>query len=290
MSKDGAIEQGESGERLFNLRVVPWWTDGCSTFLDNIFKWLPQIAKRPLTVLEFGGGNSTFYLLKKGLKVVTVESEDAYIDFVCGIAERIGYRAIQAKADDFSASLFSSFDLIAVKAGSIADTSGVLGRLAWDFVVNDGVSRREVLQQIHRQNIPTVLILDNVEYCANWGRLDRSSAKPDLIRAYRAMLRDPNWRGVLFEQPEGRDGRGGGDKTGWESPHRWVSSVLWPAGHLFAKLMVTHLGMPLVNELGIEDADVETLKDRCPFDWKRMQWLRPAFPAELDLKLDRGYD
>lgn len=53
---------------------------------------------------------------------------------------------------------------------------------------------------------------------------------------------------------------------------------------------MTHLGMPLVNELGIEDADVETLKDRCPFDWQRMQWLRPAFPAELDLKLDRGYD
>lgn len=231
MSKDGAIEQGESGERLFNLRVVPWWTDGCSTFLDNIFKWLPQIAKRPLTVLEFGGGNSTFYLLKKGLKVVTVESEDAYIDFVCGIAERIGYRAIQAKADDFSASLFSSFDLIAVKAGSIADTSGVLGRLAWDFVVNDGVSRREVLQQIHRQNIPTVLILDNVEYCANWGRLDRSSAKPDLIRAYRAMLRDPNWRGVLFEQPEGRDGRGGGrqDWLGVAASLGFVGAVAgWP--------------------------------------------------------------
>jgi hypothetical protein len=47
----------------FPLRVIPWFTDGCSTFLQNLFKWLPKLVGERLLVLEFGGGNSTFFFL-----------------------------------------------------------------------------------------------------------------------------------------------------------------------------------------------------------------------------------
>jgi len=74
----------------FTLRAVPWWTDGCSTFLSNLFKWLPDISKRRLLALEFGGGNSTFYMLGKNVKVITVESDDSYIKFLIKISQEVG--------------------------------------------------------------------------------------------------------------------------------------------------------------------------------------------------------
>ena len=34
-SGDSTVSEHES---VFNIRVVPWWTDQCSDFLNNIFK------------------------------------------------------------------------------------------------------------------------------------------------------------------------------------------------------------------------------------------------------------
>ncbi len=274
----------------FNLRVVPWWTDGCSNFLSNVFKWLPTIINRKLLALEFGGGNSTFYLLGKGIKLVTVESDDGYINFLMAVSESIGFRCKIIELDNLDRTTIDNNDLLIIKSDNISNMGNILGLFAWDIIVNDGISRREILEQIRENLIHTIVILDNVEYSANWGRLDRGSAKPDLIKAYRSILRDKDWSHVIFEQPEGRDGRGAADKTGWEAPHRWASAVLWPSNHLLAKLMVSNIGMPIVNEHGVDDADIETLGERCPFDWDKMEWLKPHFPPELDLKLDRNYD
>ncbi|MCX8498867.1 MAG: hypothetical protein ORN25_05830, partial [Caulobacteraceae bacterium] len=177
-----------------------------------------------------------------------------------------------------------------IKADNVSELGNIIIDYNWDIIVNDGISRREVLEEIHSKSVNAIVILDNVEYSANWGRLDRGSAKPDLIKAYRSILRDKDWAHMIFEQPEGRDGRGAADKTGWESPHRWASAVLWPSDHLLAKLMVSNIGMPIVNELGVDDGDTETLTDRCPFDWEKMEWLKPHFPPELDLKLKRSYE
>lgn len=275
----------------FKFRIVPWWTDGCSTFLNNLFKWLPATRPHALTALEFGSGNSTLYLLTKGVRVVTVESDDAYVSLVCSIARNAGYQATAVDVQDFSQSLLADFHLVAIKASSLAETNGILTSNHWDIVVNDGISRREVLAKIHQSSLNSIVILDNVEYCANWGQLDRSSAKPELVKVYRAILRDKNWKSHIFEQPEGRADRGGApDKAGWESPHRWASAVLWPERHFLTPLMVTTSGLPMVNPQGADDADVETLEERCPFDWSQMKWLKPPFPSELDLKLHRNFD
>lgn len=275
---------------IFRMRIVPWWTDACSTFLGNVFKWLPTYLSRTPVALEFGGGNSTLYLLARGSKVVTIESDESYIKFIHQSAASSGYKSICILAGEFNSMLLESHHLVIIKTASYGDVAKLIPDHQWDFIVNDGIARREVLESIHSNGTNSIIILDNVEYCANWGRLDRTSAKPDLTKVYRGILRDSNWRHYIFEQPEGRDGRGSPDKTGWESPHRWASAVLWPASHIFNRFMITNIGLPVVNDMGLDDADTETLKDRCPFDWTEMRWLKAPFPPEMDLKLFRNYD
>jgi len=284
-------ESTANGEtNAFRLRVIPWWTDDCSTFLNNLFKWYPTSLNRKMTVLEFGGGNSTFYLLSKKCKIVTVEGDVRYIDFLVNTAKQLGCSACAADAASLDAELLRDYDLVVVKASTFSEVSALVRDHAWDIIVNDGISRREVLEHVHRNAVDSIIILDNVEYCANWGRLDRSSGKPDLIRVYRSILRDPSWRHYVFEQAEGRDGRGSPDKTGWEAPHRWASAVLWPQAHLLSRCIVSNVGLPLLNELGADDSDLDTVSARCPFDWDKMQWVAEPFPAALDLKLPRGFD
>jgi hypothetical protein len=291
MTQGRQPENTDSDEsNAFRLRVVPWWTDDCSTFLNNVFKWLPRPSNRQFTVLEFGGGNSTFYLLSKKCKVVTVESDDGYIELLLNMARQMSFAACTVSAASLNGDIISENDLIILKATSFSESGSVIDDYAWDFIVNDGVSRREILKHIQHNAINSIIILDNAEYCANWGRLDRSSAKPDLIKVYRSILRDANWRHYVFEQAEGREGRGSADKTGWEAPHRWASAVLWPQTHLLSRCVVSNIGLPLVNELGADDSDIETLSTRCPFDWETMQWAKAPFPDDLDLKLPRRFD
>ena len=277
-------------ENIFNLRVVPWFTDGCSTFLNNLFKWLPGFIKKRITILEFGSGNSTLYFLSKKSRVISIESSADYVKFVHDIATSSGFKSTIVTPFDLSSNKLDGFDLILVQASSFSEISQLLNTIDFDIIVNDGIERKKITEQIFESLKDKIVILDNIEYTSNWGRLDRSSAKPDLIIAYRKILRSPDWRHYIFEQPEGRLGRGFSDKTGWESPHRWASAVLWPSNHLLAHLMITNLGFPIVNELGINNKDIETLGERCPFDWSEMKWLKPEFPSELDLKLDRNFD
>lgn len=274
----------------FPLRINPWWTDGCSSFISGLLKWYPSMLTEQLYVLEYGGGNSTLYLLSKGLKVLTVEDNEEYVELISSIAKSVGYNICVTTTTAYTNELLEQFDLVLIYAQTPHGALNVLSERSWSIVVNDGMLRLDVLQEIQRLHMETIIVLDNVEYCANWGRLDRTSAKPDLVRTYRAMIRDPGWRSYIFEQQEGRNGRGCPDKTGWESPHRWASAVLWPINHILNSLMVTDIGMPMVNSLGIDDADIASLHDRCPFDWNEMKWIKDPFPSDLDLKLDRKYD
>ncbi|MCB1538806.1 MAG: hypothetical protein H6865_06355 [Rhodospirillales bacterium] len=274
----------------YRMRVVPWWTDGCARFVTGVFKWWPRVLGRALKVLEYGAGNSTLYLLARGARVVSIEHDAGYRGFVRGAAEQAGYKVVETPPEGFAPTMLDAYDLVLIAATGFAETERILCVGSWDVVINDGIGRREVLEIIREKAIGALIILDNVEYCANWGRLDRTSAKPDLMRVYRAMLRDAAWRHYIFEQPEGREGHGQADAAGWESPHRWASAVLWPQGHDFARLMVTQIGWPLVNPQGADDADLEDIGVRCPFDWESMRWLKDPFPPELDLKLARDFD
>lgn len=274
----------------FNFRVVPWFTDGCSNFLANLFKWLPEALDKRLNVLEFGGGNSTLFFLSKGLRVTTVESDEVYVKALISLVEAAGFKArVYSDLIEFESNAISE-DLSIVFAKNLGEIPNIFDQVDFDVIVNDGISRKDVLINILEKKPNAIVVLDNVEYSANWGRLDRSSAKPDLIPVYREFLRSKDWRNYIFEQPEGRGGRGSADKTGWESPHRWISAVAWPVEHLLHALMITHSGFPVVNRMGEDNADLATVSERCPFDWEKMVWLKDPFPPELDLKLDRSFD
>ena len=274
----------------FNLRIIPWFTDGCSTFLANLLKWLPKLLGKRLSVLEFGGGNSTFFFLSKGVRVISVESDHDYVQFLTNVALNTGFSVSAFNTLDEYAASGSQYDLSIIIAKKLADIPNIISQVDADIIVNDGISRREVLEDIIKICPNSIVILDNVEYSANWGRLDRTSGKPDLIKVYRSFLRSTNWRTYIFEQSEGRQGRGVADKAGWESPHRWMSAISWPKDHRLQDLIITNLGFPVVNAQGVNDSDLESLGDRSPFDWDTMKWLCEPFPAELDLGLDRDYN
>lgn len=273
----------------FNLRIVPWFTDGCSTFLTNLLKWLPAQLGARLNVLEFGGGNSTLFFLSKGLKVLTIEADKNYVDFLCNVARGCGFSAAVFLDGSSYVRDGSNYDLSIIFTAKLSDVLEIMDLAKADIIINDGIFRREVLDKISKDRPNSIIVLDNVEYSANWGHLDRSSAKPLLVKSYRSFLRSADWQTYIFEQSEGREGGGVADKTGWESIHRWMSAVSWPKDHVLRDLMLTHLGFPVVNALGINDEDVESLEERCPFDWEKMKWLREPFPKEIDLKLDRDF-
>lgn len=274
------------------LRALPWMTQESINFLNNLFKWYPVSKDRKLTVCEFGGGNSTIYFLQKGCKVLTVENDEQFIDDLNGLSRvmKLNVKTIRSIDDDFEIN-FEKYDLVILKAVCYEDIKNhiFLERYKWDIVINDGISRPDILQYITTYLKNSIVILDNCEYCANWGRLARSSAKSNQSRVYRDFLRDATWDKYIFEQQEGRNGYCSADAFGWESPNRWATAVCWHSSHVLNKYMITQLGFPLVNFDGIDDGDLQTLETRCPYDLKNNKWILDEYPESLDMKLERGY-
>lgn len=266
------------------LRLQPWFTDSCATFLNNLFKWYPACAGERISILEWGGGNSTLYFLGKGCRLLTIESDEAYIARVVDISRSLGFKVISTDDPGEAVSGYDGVDLTILRAKSFQDAGEVVfDHRDWSMIVNDGISRKEVVEAIVARRCSSIVILDNVEYCANWGKLERGAAHPERVKSYRNILRDPYWSHYLFEQAEGRDGHSAPDSTGWEAPNRWISGVLWPNTHLLAKLMVSHIGLPVVTLDALDDADIETLSQRCPFDWEQMKWLVDEYTEVFEL-------
>lgn len=257
-----------------NLRVIPWFTDSCTMFLNNLFKWYQAPAKKALTVLEWGGGNSSIYFLQKQCRILTIESSEDFINDLLKLSQGLGYRARIVTTLEEGVIHFNEYDLTILKAEKFEDVgTAVFEMEEWSIILIDGISRQQVIETIIERKSSSIVVLENVEYCANWGKLERASAHPDRVRSYRRILRDPSWRQYLFEQIEGREGYSAPDFTGWEAPCRWISAVLWRHDHLLSKLMVSCIGLPLVTIDGLEDQDVLTLPERCPYDWNNMKWL-----------------
>jgi hypothetical protein len=271
------------------LRIQPWFTHGCITFLNNVFKWYPQLCGTTPSVLEWGGGNSTLYFLTKKCNVLTVESDEGYVKELAALASAMGFRTAVVSNTTEAMERFDASDLVILHAKGYQDVGDSIFQCRdWTFLLNDGISRKDVLEAVSRLTFQGVLILDNLEYCANWGRLERAAAHPDRVRLYRQFLRDPAWRQLLFEQQEGRNGHSTPDSTGWEAPHRWISGVLWRQEHLFTQLLVTHAGLPVVTPDALGDRDLETLSERCPFDWQQMKWLVDEYSNVFTL--DRSFE
>lgn len=270
------------------LRINPWITDSCSRFLNNLFKWYQVIEDHP-TVFEWGGGNSSLYFLQNKCRVLTVESSIEYCENLLSISKQLGFNARIVTTAAEAENDFNRYDLTILNIESLADVGMVLfENIKWTFIVNDGISRKEVIDATMSKSTDSIVILDNVEFAANWGSLNLASAVPQRSLTFRKFLREPSWSNYMFEQPEGRDGHSGADATGWEYPHRWVSAVLWHKSHILSKLMITNLGFPIVNLEGLDDKDLETVEERCPYDHENQKWLVDKF--ENTLKLERNYD
>lgn len=52
------------------IRINPWFTDDSTRFLNNLFKWFPQVLKNggKMNVLEWGGVILPSGFCKKGVK------------------------------------------------------------------------------------------------------------------------------------------------------------------------------------------------------------------------------
>lgn len=273
------------------LRINPWLTDEATRFLNNLFKWLPQLIKSDgkMNVLEWGGGNSTLWLLQKGCKILTVENNQTFIDNLFKISELLGFRTMISKSASESLSKIQDFDCIILQADKFDDIGEELfSHENWDIIINDGIDRLKVIEKIACYDGAPITVLDNSEYCANWGKLERCSAHPDRVKAYRNFLRSEKWKNIVFEQKEGREGRAAADHCGWEAPHRWATAICWPNSHILTKMIVSNLGFPLLNIEGQDDSDLFSLPERCRFDWENMKWIDVEFSKTL--QLIRKYD
>lgn len=283
-------------EQKYPLRALPWWTPDSVKFISRLMTWYPEYLDRRLTALEVGSGNSTFYLLDKGIQVLSIETDRDYIDFVQSTSEAAGYE-VQVVNNTAPDVLAADLTMVYVSANQDEETKPGFwfnkldldfNHFKFDFVINDGTDRMFFLDAVRKLD-DVIVIIDNVEYAANWGRLNKSSAKPDLINIYRSFFRSNTWSHYIFEQPEGRDTLSMPDAIGFELVHRWISSVSWSKKHKLNEFMVSHIGLPLVNEQGLNDIDVETLSERCPYNWEENKWeLNDEFPQSLNLGLKRS--
>jgi len=283
-------------EQKYPLRAIPWWTPDSVKFISRLMTWYPNYLNRRLTALEVGSGNSTYYLLDKGIQVLSIETNPDYIDFVKSTSEAAGY-SVRVVNNTAPEELASDLTIVYVSASQDEETKPGFwfnklnmdfNQYKFDFVINDGPDRMFFLDAVRKLD-DVIVIIDNVEYAANWGRLNKSSAKPDLINIYRSFFRSNTWSHYIFEQPEGRDTLSMPDAIGFESVHRWISSISWSKKHKLNEFMVSHVGLPLVNEQGLSNIDLETLSERCPYDWDENKWaLDEEFPESLDLGLNRS--
>jgi hypothetical protein len=219
------------------LRINPWLTDFCTVFLNNLFKWYPASTKKTLSVLEWGSGHSSIYFLQKQCRILTIESREDYINDLSKLSQSLGFRT--NVVNKFEEANCNEYDLTILKADKFEDVGDTVFEMDdWSIIVNDGISRNLVIEKIIERKNDSIVILDNVENCANREKLELASAHPDRVQNYRRILRDSYWQNYLFEQIEGRERHSSPDFTGWEVPHRWISAVLWRHDHLLSKLMV----------------------------------------------------
>jgi hypothetical protein len=269
-----------------NLRTLPWFTTETIKFLNNVLRWYPLYLKRDINILEVGCGNSSFFFLSKPkIKLFGIESDEKYLSFIKNCSINCGYRTslVDQKNCDNKFLKNTKNKLNLIFANKI--NSNFIKNVNFDIIIIDGIERFNLVKKIFRKNNKNqLIIIDNTEFAANWGKLNKSSAVVARTRLYRKILRSNIWKNYTFEQDQTSDSTT--DITGFRSEMRWISSVFWNKKHLFNKIMVNNLGLPLVNSLGENDQDLKTLFKRCPYDFKNKKWLeKKHYPKKLDLGL-----
>lgn len=239
-------------------------------FMNGFLKWREaflEVTSCVPKVLEIGGGSSTLYFLQKGLSVVCVEADSSWRKRLRMVAEDLGFDVIETleSASLNGAKKESRPSLHLVPAESFADIPGWVFDEDYYVSVSDGLERWESLEKLTATQGEGILIVDNMEYASDWGRLPIGSGYPERVAAWRQHLRSRDRSWLLFEQPEGRSGRGVPDHLGIEREGRKVTGVTWTSSSVAASLGLTATGTCLVSPQLRLDSDLRDLRERCPY-------------------------
>jgi predicted O-methyltransferase YrrM len=194
------------------LRSVPWMTDGSVEFLYRfIERHVKETGSGP-AILEFGMGASTLFFAQRASVLVSFEHDAEWHGAVSRIVEiqNIGNARLHLLPRPYSERV-----------------EDIVGAEAFDIVSIDGRDRVACLREVLRSSLlreDGVIVLDNTERITGYN--GRYSQAYELLRDDFTM--------VHFEQS-------GRDRTGWQAPHRWLTTVAWRrSGQQY-----TTLGVPL---------------------------------------------
>jgi predicted O-methyltransferase YrrM len=150
-----------------------------------------------LCVLELGMGASTLFLAEHASKVICFEHDPAWYDKIMGVLAIFGTKNVDAYLAERPYSR------------RIAST---IGRTTFDLISIDGRDRVACLQEVLRIGALSeggVIIIDNTERIT-----DTSAAYAPMLALLSGL------RVIHFEQI-------GPDKTEWQAPHRWLTTIAW---------------------------------------------------------------
>lgn len=180
------------------LRNVPWMTDGSVGFLTGFIEGFSKVAGTGPATLEFGMGASTLYFAQRASTLVSFEHDEVWHSAVSRMAELQGSNNVR-------------FHLLPRPYSE--RIAQLVGTERFDIISIDGRDRCGCLREVLKCDLlrrDGVIVFDNTERITGYN--GRYAEALELLRDDFAM--------VHFEQI-------GRDRTGWQAPHRWLTTVAW---------------------------------------------------------------
>lgn len=195
------------------LRVLPWITDGATSFLDAEIGDI-RASGREIHALECGSGSSTVYLGQRVTRLVSFEHDMQWHAKMRSVMSGIGYSNVEWRTEARPYSrLFDEY------------TQG-----EFDIALIDGRDRVSCVDLSRRLLKPGgVMVVDNTERITGLG--DKGPYY-DILRLLQG------WPAIHFEQQ-------GKDHAGWVPPHRWITSVWRKPDPEYGTTHSTSAGHPL---------------------------------------------
>lgn len=175
------------------LRSLPWITDGA---IDAIEQFITDRRRegRLVTALEFGAGASTIWLANRVDSLISFEHDEGWHSAIAKRVEQDGLENVVVRR--YPRPYYQHID--------------ALPDMTFDIILVDGRDRVECIRRaVRKLATHGLMVLDNSE------RLGTRDA-PGAYFAVIDIL--PAWEREDYIQL-------GPDRTGWVSPHRWMTTV-----------------------------------------------------------------
>lgn len=124
------------------LETKPWFTQEAIKFLENLIQINPNIK-----VLEFGSGNSTIWLAKKGVNLISIEHDKTW------------YETVKKSLKDNNLNIDLRFI-----GGQYYTVCSEFEDNYFDLIIVDGQNRVKCIEECYKKLKPGgVLLLDDAE-------------------------------------------------------------------------------------------------------------------------------